>query len=113
MFFRKPKFNNNDDGKKTEQIMSQREDLKNQIADNLKKIGFTTMEVTEVLNVIEEVYSNIEKAKLKLIGSNINNQDPNIIMKAVFDEIHQYQKELPVKIKEKIQEIKLRKETIK
>ena len=112
-FDRFKKDSSNDGGKRTEEIMQQRNLIKDTLRTNLKAIGFTTMETEEVIMVIEDYEQKISYAKLKLDGTNINNPDPTIIMHDVQEEIHKYQQDMANDIKAKIEEIKQRKQVWK
>ena len=103
------KDNSNDGGKKTEEIKEQRASIKDTFRTNLRALGFTTMEIEEVILVIEDYERKIEYAKLKLDGTNINNPDPTIIMHDVHEEIAQYREQMALDIKAKVEEIKQRK----
>lgn len=94
---------------KTEKIMQERSEIKNTLANNLKNIGFTEDEIEEVLDVITKSEEAIQVQKDLLIGTNINNPDPNIIMREIFDEIRRLQIQTGVDVKAKIAEIKARK----
>ena len=100
----------NDGGKKTEEIMQQRASIKDTFRTNLRALGFTTMEIEEVILVIEDYERKIEYAKMKLDGSNINNPDPTIIMHDVHEEIGKYRDQMAADIKAKVEEIKQRKQ---
>lgn len=100
----------NDGGARTEQIKKDREAIKETFRTNLREIGFTSMEIDEVLDVITMYEEKIEFAKLKLIGTNINNPDPGEIMHDVFGEIREYELNMGRDIKAKIEEIKKRKQ---
>lgn len=94
---------------KTEKIMNERSEIKNTLANNLKGIGFTEDEIEEVLDVVTKSEEAIQEQKDLLIGTNINNPDPNIIMREIFDEIKRLQLQTGVDVKAKIAEIKARK----
>lgn len=94
---------------KTEKIMQERSEIKNTLANNLKGIGFTEEEIEEVLDVVTKSEEAIQEQKDLLIGTNINNPDPNIIMREIFDEIKRLQLQTGVDVKAKIAEIKARK----
>lgn len=100
----------NDGGAKTEKIKQERENIKETFRKNLREIGFTTMEIDEVIDVIVMYEQKIEYAKLKLIGTNINNPDPSEIMHDVFSEIREYELNMGRDVKAKIEEIKKRKQ---
>lgn len=94
---------------KTEQINEDRDKIKNTMAANLQKIGFTKLEISEVVDIITVTESEIKILKDSLIGTNINTNDPTPIMKKVFDEIRVLQQQMAVDIKKKVAEIQKRK----
>ena len=113
-FFDKFKKNStNDGGARTEKIKQERENIKETFRKNLREIGFTTMEIEEVIDVIVMYEQRIEYAKLKLIGTNINNPDPGDIMNDIFGKIREYELNMGRDVKAKIEEIKQRKQAWK
>ncbi len=112
-FDRFKKDSSNDGGKRTEEIKQQRASIKDTFRTNLSALGFTSMEIEEVILVIEDYERKIEYAKMKLDGSNINNPDPGIIMHDVHEEIERYRDQMAADIKAKVEEIKQRKQAWK
>lgn len=98
---------------KTEQIQEDRDKIKNTLDANLKKIGFTALEIKEVLDIVTITEANIQILKDSLIGTNINTENPLPIMEKVTLEIRQLQQEMAVGIKKKVQEIQKRKADFK
>ena len=94
---------------KTEKLRKEREGIKKTLADNLKLLNFTEDEIDEVIAVIEKAEEEIQKRKDELIGTNINNPDPNEIMKEIFQEIRDLEMQMGLDVKAKISEIKIRK----
>lgn len=97
------------DENKTEEIMNERSEIKNTLANNLRTIGFNDEEINEVLDIITKSEEAIQVQKDRLIGTNINNLEPNIIMREIFEEIRRLQLQAGEDIKSKIAEIKARK----
>lgn len=98
-----------DDESKTEKIMEERSEIKKQMEENLRKLNFTTIETKEVLNLISTTERKIETLKVKLIGSNINNDDPMPFQEKILGEIKELQQQLQLDIRAKVQEIRQRK----
>lgn len=94
---------------KTEKLRKERDGIKKTLADNLKLLNFTESEIDEVIAVIEKTEDEIQKRKDELIGTNINNPNPNEIMKEIFQEIRDLEMQMGLEVKAKIAEIKTRK----
>jgi hypothetical protein len=94
---------------KTEKIMEERSELKSKMKDNLKALNFTTIEINEVLDIVTVAERKIEKIKLGLVGSNINNDNTLALQGKAMEEIREIQKQLQIDIKDKVQEIRERK----
>lgn len=94
---------------KTEKIKEDRNKTKKILDDNLKKIGFTDLEIKEVLDIITITEANIQIQKDSLVGIDINNSNPSLIMEKVTNEIKELQQQMAVDIKKKVQEIQKRK----
>ena len=90
-----------------------RENLKQQLALNLSRRGFTEMEVNEVLDVITLAEADIRIAEDSLNHVNINNPDPTRSMHAAIEDIRRYQKELAYNLRKKIIDILKRKQAMK
>ncbi|MGN0006237.1 MAG: hypothetical protein ACI37Z_09760 [Candidatus Gastranaerophilaceae bacterium] len=90
-----------------------RENLKQQLALNLKRRGFTEMEVNEVLDVITLAEADIKIAEDSLNHVNINNPDPTRSMHAAIEDIRRYQKELAYNLRKKIIDIMKRKQSMR
>ena len=76
---------------KTDKIMDERNDIKKVLINNMKAMNFTNAEINEVLAIIKKAEDDVQVQKDALIGTNINNPDPNPIMKEKFDEIRRIQ----------------------
>ncbi len=94
---------------KTEEIMEKRSEIKVTMAQNLKNIGFTDSEVKEVLDILEKSEKDVQEQKDLLIGTNINNDYTDIVMKQIFDEIRGIEIKAAADIRSKIAEIRSRK----
>jgi len=94
---------------KTEKINKERSQIKETMAQNLQRIGFSEQEINEVLAILDKSEEEIQKQKDLLIGTNINNPDPNLIMREIFEEIRRIELKAASDIKTKISEIRLRK----
>ena len=90
-----------------------RENLKQQLALNLRRRGFTEMEVNEVLDVITLAEADIKIAEDSLNHVNINNPDPTRSMHAAIEDIRRYQKELAYNLRKKIIDIMKRKQAMR
>lgn len=93
----------------TEKIKEERDKIKTTLENNLKQLGFTKLEINEVIDVITLAEADIKVLKDSLIGTNINNSDPTPIMKKVMDEIRERQQQMAADIKVKVEQIKKRK----
>ena len=71
----------------TQKILSEREKIKNQMENKLRRLKFTDGEIEEVLDIIDMAEAKIEKIKVSLNGTNINTDDPTIKMRVALDEI--------------------------
>ena len=102
----------NDGGARTEKIKQDREKIKETFRTNLREIGFTSMEIEEVIDVITVYEQKIELEKMKLNGTNINPDigEMNDTMKEVFGKIREFELNMGRDIKAKIEEIKKRKQ---
>ena|GEM_PF-6488642 len=94
---------------KTEKILEERSEIKIQMQDNLRALNFTTIEIKQVLDLITVAERKIEKLKMGLIGSNINNDNPLPQQEKTLEEIREIQKQLQIDIKNQVQEIRERK----
>lgn len=94
---------------KTAEIMKERDGIKATLAKNLQSIGFTEDEINEVLAIITKAEEDVQVQKDMLIGTNINNPNPNPVMRERFAEIRKIQLQSGEDIKAKIAEIKARK----
>ncbi len=95
--------------KYTYEATEKRSDLKNQMALQLRKCGFTKLEIKEVLDVIALTEADIRVAEDSLAHVNINNPDPTRSMHAALEDIRKYKEEANYKIRKKILEIIARK----
>ncbi len=96
---------------KTAKINAERSMLKLNLASKLKNINFTEQEINEVLDILTKMEAEVQIQKDLLIGTNINNPDPTIIMKEVLDEIRRLEVKAGEDIKAKIAEIRERKKS--
>jgi|GEM_PF-3418507 len=101
-----------------EDIMQERSKIKNGIVSTLKDAGFTTLEIKEVIVIIEESERKIESLKNEIDSlckyfddptSNI--QDLTARVKEIKEEIASETKSIDPKLKDKVQEILDRKQT--
>ena len=93
----------------TAKINAEREKIKETMKQNLSNIGFTKEEIDEVLNILIESEKEVQKQKDLLIGTNINVDDVNLVMRPIFEEIRRLELKAAADIKVKIAEIKARK----
>lgn len=96
---------------KTEEIMKERSAIKETMAKKLSDIGFTNDEIDEVLAILTKSEADVQKQKDLLIGTNINNPYPNLIMREIFEEIRHIELKAASDIKAKIAEITERKKS--
>ena len=89
----------------TQKILNEREKIKNQMENKLRRLKFTDGEIEEVLDIIDMAEAKIEKIKVSLNGTNINTDDPTIKMRVALDEIKILQTKMALDIREKINEI--------
>lgn len=89
----------------TQKILSEREKIKNQMENKLRRLKFSDGEIEEVLDIIDMAEAKIEKIKVSLNGTNINTDDPTIKMRVALDEIKILQTKMALDIREKINEI--------
>lgn len=89
----------------TQKILSEREKIKNQMENKLRRLKFTDGEIEEVLDIIDMAEAKIEKIKVSLNGTNINTDDPTIKMRVALDEIKILQTKMALEVREKINEI--------
>ncbi len=89
----------------TQKILSEREKIKNQMENKLRRLKFSDGEIEEVLDIIDMAEAKIEKIKASLNGTNINTDDPTIKMRVALDEIKILQTKMALDIREKINEI--------
>ncbi len=97
----------------TEKIKEDRDKIKTVLQGNLQKLGFTRLEIKEVLDIVTITEAEIQVLKDSLIGTNINNPDPLPIMEKVRDEIRALQQKMATDIKLKVQQIQKRKAEFK
>lgn len=94
---------------KTAEIIEERDGIKGTLVKNLRAIDFTDDEISEVLAIITKAEEDVQIQKDMLIGTNINNPNPNPIMREKFAEIRRIQLQSGEDIKAKIAEIRARK----
>lgn len=93
---------------KTEEIREQRNKILDEMARKLTEVGFTKEEIDEVLNIQIESEKKIQEQKDLLIGTNINNPEPAIIMKEIMTEIRYLEEKAAMEMRAKIAEIRER-----
>lgn len=91
---------------KTEEIREQRNKILDEMARKLTEVGFTKEEIDEVLNIQIESEKKIQEQKDLLIGTNINNPEPAIIMKEIMTEIRYLEEKAAKEMRAKIAEIR-------
>ena len=91
---------------KTEEIKEERKRILNEMASKLTQVGFTKEEIDEVLNIQIESEKKIQEQKDLLIGTNINNPEPSIIMKEIMTEIRRLEEKAAMDMRAKIAEIR-------
>ena len=96
---------------KTEKIHAERSMLKLNLANKLQSINFTEQEINEVLDILTKMEADVQIQKDLLIGTNINNPYPDIIMNEVLDEIRRLEVKAGEDMRAKIAEIKERKKS--
>lgn len=94
--------------KEYKKILKERDVLKANIRKNLKKMNFTEEEIEEVFFIIEMRYNQLEKAKLPLINITANDI-LNKVEDSVRENIKKISEKMLIELKEKIEEIRLRK----
>lgn len=68
----------------TEKARKQREQIKKNLVKTLEGQGFTNKDIARVMDVIDVAEGEIQAIKDSLIGTNINNEDPDP-MKVLYD----------------------------
>ncbi len=101
------------EGQPTFGTTADRNALKKKLELNLRKRGFSRMEVKEVLDVITLAEADIKIAEDSLAHINVNNPDPTRAMHAAMQDIRRYQKELEYNIRKKIMDIMARKRAMR
>lgn len=96
------------DDKSYEKICEERANLKHEIAEALKDISFTQMEIKEVLNIVDQTESKISVLKGKLVGSNIGMESPIPLQEHVMDQISKLTDQMYADLKKKVDEIMTR-----
>lgn len=109
MFFGKKK-EEEPGSKPQEEILAEREGIKNNIAQTLRAQGFSEMEVYEVTSIIDDVQLKIQMLKDQLIGTNISTSNDeyktNIEIEGyVYNQIEYLTQQLPTMLQNKVQEI--------
>lgn len=94
---------------KTEEIMDERSKIKTNMSNSLFSIGFNEEEVKEVLDILTKCEKLVQKIKDEMIGTNINNDFAVEITQQKLNEIHSVELQAASDIREKIAEIKKRK----
>lgn len=95
---------------KTAQIKEERSKIVSGISEKLKMLNFTDEEINEVTSILKKMEADVQIEKNALIGTNINNPDPTIIMKEKMDKIREIELKAAEDMRTKIAEIKKRKE---
>lgn len=95
---------------KTEEINDKRAQLKKQIAQNLKNIGFSAKEIDEVISILNKSEEEIQIEKDSLIGTNINNEHTIEITNSTLAKIREMELLAAQEMRLKIMEIQQRKQ---
>ena len=97
----------------SEKIKEDRDKVRKVLENNLKQLGFTSLEIKEVQDIITMAEDDIQILKDSLIEVKTNNADPAPFMKKVTEEIRARQERMSIDIKKKVQQIKKRKADFK
>ncbi len=100
---------NSDDN--TLKIAKERDEIKVKMVEKLKALNFNDDEIKSVLKIIFITEGKIEALKSSLIGTNINNDDPTPAMATVLSQIKELQIKMAQDIKDRINEILLKKKS--
>ncbi|MBQ2645093.1 hypothetical protein IJG14_05945 [bacterium] len=90
-----------------------RAQIKVELMENLKKRGFTQMEINEIMDVITLAEADMKIAEDSLLHVNVNNDDPTRAMHAAIQDMRKYQKELAYNVRKKIMDIMIRKQSMR
>lgn len=90
----------------TDEIIEKRKKILEEMASKLRQVGFTQEEIDEVINIQIESEKKIQEQKDLLIGTNINNPNPTIIMKEIMTEIRRLEEKAAMDMRAKIAEIR-------
>ena len=90
---------------KTKEINDQRSKLKESITANLQRIGFDEDDIYEVISVLNKAEFHIKVLKDELIGTNINNPHPDVILNEKLKEIRDLELQMAEDVRKKIAEI--------
>ena len=104
---------NKNDDQYIGEVSVHRGKLKTKIKHYLKRRGFSTMEINEIMDVITLAEADIKIAEDSLAHVNINNPDPTRAMHAALEDIRKYEKELAYNVRKKIMDIMMRKKAMK
>ncbi len=95
---------------KTDEIMEERAKLKKAISKNLQNHGFNGSEIKEVLEILKKCEEEIQVIKDSMIGTNINNERAVEDTESALKQIRELELQAGIDMKEKIAQIKTRKE---
>jgi ABC-type lipoprotein release transport system permease subunit len=90
---------------RTEEISEERNNQKRMLIENLKRIHFSDSEIEEVTYILTKCEQMIQVVKDDLIGTNINNPDPQKILVEKLEKIREIELNGAKDIREKIAEI--------
>lgn len=94
---------------KMEKIKEDRDKIRKIVDENLKKIGFTNLEIKEVLDIITITETEIQALRDSLIITNVNQDNQQLIMDKLTNEIKELQVQMATDIKNKVKSIQKRK----
>lgn len=100
--FDEPVFSSPD---RTDEINEGRNNQKRMLVDNLKRLNFSDSEIDEVTYILTKCEQMVQVVKDDLIGTNINNLEPDKILAEKLEKIHDIEVTAAKDIREKIAEI--------
>ena len=95
---------------RTDEINEERNNQKRILIENLKRINFTDSEIDEVTSILKKCEQMIQVVKDDLIGTNINNIDPQRTLLEKLERMREIELNAAKDIREKIAEINARKQ---
>ena len=90
---------------RTEEINTERNNQKQMLNENLKRINFTDAEIKEVTDILTKCEQMVQIVKDDLIGTNINNPEPELILNEKLERIREIELNAAKDIRTKISEI--------